>query len=179
MGKNNQGVIPMAKNNQMYKFYSEMTKGYREHISAMFEHGVRCWMECEPENPFEEDSEAYGLFFKIYQSFIIWNRKGVDSNISRRRMLAAASDLCKLNPKRPYKFNKEEDAEDRKIAEEEQKAAEEQAKEEARLEAERKAAEEAAIKEAEEEEKDMIHVFGVLPKTKEPKISRLKNLFKR
>lgn len=172
----------MGKNNQMYKFYSEMTKGYREGIAAMFEHGVRCWMELEPENPFEENSQAAELFFKIQRGYTIWLRGGADKNINRRRMMAAAAELCELNPKRPYKFNKEEDAEDRKQAEEAQKTAEELAKEKARIEAEEKAAKEAADKEAEEEEKDMEHVFGVVPtpkEEKESKISRFKNLFKR
>lgn len=177
----------MAKNNQMYKFYSEMTKGFREEQPAMFEHGVRCWMMLDPENPFEENSEAAELFFKMKMGYTIWMRGGADRNINRRRMLAAAEALCELNPKRPYKFNKEEDAEDRRLAKEEEEAAKEAAEEEVKAEAEKKAAEEAAIKAAEEEEKDMMHVFGVLPETKWPKdketkelkISRIRNLFKR
>lgn len=173
----------MGQNNQMYKFYSEMTKGHRENQPALFEHGIRCWMNMNPECPFEESSEAASLFFRMKMGYTIWSRQGADKNINFRRMLEAAHDLCELNPKRPYKFDKEEDAEDRRIAEEEEKQAELRAKEDAKLLEEKKAAEETARKEAEEEEKDMFHVFGVVEKkdkdNKEPKISRLKNLFKR
>ena len=161
------------ENNMMYKFYSEMTKGYREDQEGLFEHGVRSWMDMEPECPFEENSEAAELFFKIQMGYTIWKRGGADKKINRRRMLEAAKALCELNPKRPYKFNKAEDAEDRRLAEEAEKEAERLAQEKAKEAAAQKAREEQERKEAEEEEKDMMHVFGVVKP-----MSRLKSLFK-
>ena len=175
----------MGMNNQLYKHYSEMTKGYRENNSGLFENAVLNLMRLNPDNPFEIGTEEAEYFFEMEKGYTLWAMGGVDARINRRRMLAAAQSLCKLNPKRPYKFNKEEDAKDREKAKEELAAAEAQAQEEAKLEEERRIAEEAAAREAEEEEKDIVHVFGVLPQTKQDKetkelrISRLKNLFKR
>lgn len=173
----------MSQNNQMYKFYSEMTKGHRENQPALFEHGVRSWMTMEPECPFEENSDAAGLFFKMQMGYTIWQRNGADKNINRRRMLEAAHQLCELNPKRPYKFDKAEDAEDRRQAKANEEEAKRLAEEEAELLKIQQDAEEKARLEAEEEEKDMLHVFGVVDhkdkETKELKVSRLKSLFKR
>ena len=173
----------MGQNNLAYKFYSEMTKGYRENNDGLFEHGVRSWMDLEPANPFEENSDAAELFFKIQMGYTIWKRRGADMKINRRRMLEAAKALCELNPKRPYKFDKAEDAEDRRQAKEDEENAKKLAEEEAEFEKLQKEAEEKARLEAEEEEKDMIHVFGIVDKkdkeSKELKVSRLRSLFKR
>ena len=162
----------MSANNQMYKFYSEMTKGYREGEDGLFEHGVRSWMSMDPENPFKQDTPEYECFFKMQRGYQLWMMNGADKKINRRRMIEAAKELCEINPKRPYKFNKEENEEDKRQAEA-------YAKEQAAL------AEETAKAEAEEEEKNMFYVFGVVPQKKkdketdELKISRLRNLFKR
>lgn len=173
----------MSQNNLAYKFYSEMTKGYRENNDGLFEHGVRSWMDLEPDNPFEENTEEAELFFKIQRGYIIWKRHGADMRINRRRMLDAAKALCELNPKRPYKFDKVEDAEDRRAAAEAEKEAQLAAKEEAKRLEEQAKIEEQARLEAEEAEKDMVHVFGIVERkdkeSKELKVSRLKNLFKR
>ena len=173
----------MSQNNQMYKFYSEMTKGHRENQPALFEHGVRSWMAMEPECPFGEGSDEAELFFKMQMGYTIWQRNGADKNINRRRMLEAAHQLCELNPQRPYKFDKAEDAEDRRQAKANEEEAKRLAEEEAELLKIQQDAEEKARLEAEEEEKDMLHVFGVVDhkdkETKELKVSRLKSLFKR
>ena len=176
----------MAKNNLMYKFYSEMTKGYREKNSGLFENGIRCWMMTQPENPFPKGSEEAECFFEMEMAYTIWSRGGADMRINWRRMLDAARRLCEINPKRPYKFDKVEDTEDRKQAAEEEAAAAAKAEEDAKKAEKERLQKEAATKEAEEEEKDIMHVFGVIPEVKikdkeakELKVSRLKNLFKR
>ena len=132
----------MSVNNEMYKMYNEMVKGYKENNDAMFEHGVRCWMDLKPENPFNPEEPAYEYFFLTQKGYTLWMMGSADRKINRRRMLAAAKQLCESNPKRPYRFDKKaEEAELAAKAEAERKAAEEKAL------AEKKAAEEKALAE--------------------------------
>lgn len=142
----------MSVNNMMYKMYTEMVKGYKEDDNGLFEHGVRCWMNLEPENPFTPESPEYECFFRMQKGYKLWMMGSADKKINRRRMLGAAKDLCACNPKRPYRFDKKaEEAELAAKAEAEKKAAEEKAL------AEKKAAEEKALAEkkaAEEKAKE-------------------------
>jgi len=145
----------MSINNQMYKFYNEMVKGYKENQDGLFEHGVRCWLELKPENPFPFEDPAYEEFFQMQRGYSLWQMGGADRKINRRRMLEAARRLCALNPKKPYKF-------DRK-AEEEEKAA--KAAEEARLaENKKESTNEAPTRSrGTKTEAPPQYVFGVLP----------------
>jgi len=180
----------MSVNNQMYKMYNEMIKGYKEDNDGLFEHGVRCWMDLNPENPFPENEPAFEYFFLMQKGYSLWKMGAADRKINRRRMLEAAYKLCECNPKRPYRFDKK--------AEEAEEAARIAAEKEA---AEKAAAEEKAVAEAkaEEEHKTVLdrntndafndefnkHVFGVIPdesdiKAKEkPKRGLFNKLFKK
>ena len=136
----------MNLNNQMYKMYNEMVKGYKENNDGLFEHGVRCWLDLKPENPFAPEEPAYEEFFLMQKGYNLWKMGAADRKINRRRMLEHAVNLCALNPKRPYRFDKK--------AEEEEKRKEE----EARIAAERKAMEAELA-----EKKEQTVVLGVLP----------------
>lgn len=155
----------MSLNNQMYKMYNEMVKGYKEDNDGLFEHGVRCWMDLNPENPFPSEDPAYEEFFLMQKGYTLWKMGSADRKINRRRMLEAAKRLCELNPKRPYRFDKK--------AEEEEKAAEAKKAEEERL---------AAEQAKEEPKKEML--LGVVPdesdvKANEEKAGFFGKLFKK
>lgn len=160
----------MGKNNQMYKMYTEMVKGYKADNDGMFEHGVRCWMDLDPENPFDPEDPAFEEFFLMRKGYNLWRMGAADRKINRRRMLEHAYKLCELNPKRPYRYDKKEEEADQLEAE--KKAAEE---------AERKATEEAEKKAAEEIlntgdfDGDDFKLLGVIPKPK----NLFRRLFKR
>ena len=170
-------------NNEMYRLYNEMVKGYKENQDGLFEHAVRCWMDMNPENPFAEDDPAYEEFFLMKKGYTVWKMGNADRKINRRRMLEHARNLCALNPKRPYKFDKKEE-EARKAAEalEEARKAEEAAK----LEAEKaeKETREAKLKESTRKfnEEFNQHVHGVVPEEEieeAPKKGFLGKLFKK
>ena len=130
----------MSVNNEMYKMYNEMVKGHKENRNELFEHGVRCWMDLKPENPFSPEEPAYEYFFLTQKGYNLWKMGLADRKINRRRMLENAHKLCECNPKKPYRFDKKaEEAELAAKAEAERKAAEE------KVLAEKKAAEEKAL----------------------------------
>lgn len=173
----------MGRNNDMYHFFNEMLKGYKEQQDGLFEHAVRCWMDMEPENPFKEDDPAYEQFFLMQKGYTVWRRGAADRKINRRRMLEAAYNLCALNPKKPYRFDKEEDAADKKAEAEAKAEAERKAMEEAkRLE---ELAKESPVSQGENEAETVSsgkreHILGVVPKNPEQvKKSFLDRLFKR
>lgn len=109
--------------NEMYRMYNEMIEGYKTKNDNMLEHGVRCWLDMHPENPFAPESEAYEVFFRMNNYYNVWRLGGADHRVNRRRMIEAAKQLCALYPKRPYKFDKQADIEDQRI-----KAIEEEAR---------------------------------------------------
>ena len=156
----------MNVNNQMYKMFEEMIKGYKENESGLFEHGARCWMELDPENPFQEDDPAYEEFFQMRKGYSLWKMGGADRKINRRRMLSAAERLCETNPAQPYKFDKK--AEERELAEK-------IAAEKARMEQEM--LEQQLKEEIPEPEKPKDMVFGVVPDESTIKPKKAKQFF--
>ena len=147
--------------NELYRAYDEMLQGFKAKNDTQLEHGVRCWMDLKPENPFPEDIPAYDLFFKIKRHYTVWRMGGADYKVNRTRMVKAAKDLCATYPKRPYKFDRKADSEDKaakNAAEEEWLKAKQEAEELAiQQEAERIVKEEERLKkEAEEREKARI-----------------------
>ena len=56
-------------NNEMYRLYNEMVKGYKENQDGLFEHAVRCWMDLDPTNPFSEEDPAYEEFFLMKKGY--------------------------------------------------------------------------------------------------------------
>ena len=111
----------MNKTNQMFRLFAEMKKGYRDKNEIMFQHGAQCWLDYDPENPFTPDTPEYNAFFQMKKCYTIWKRGDIDRKINRRRMFEWAEQLCKINPKQPYKFDKAADEADKKEAEEEAK----------------------------------------------------------
>ena len=102
----------MNKNNQMYRMFKEMKAGYAEGNKDKMEHGARCWLDLEPENPFPEGSNEMEAFFQMQKCYCIWKRGDIDRKINRRRMLQWAEKLCELNPRQPYRFDKKAEEEE-------------------------------------------------------------------
>lgn len=144
--------------NELYRAYDSMLKGYKEGNDNVVEYGVRCWMEQNPENPFPPDSPAYNKFYTIQNCYRLWRMGSSDYRVSRRRMITAAKQLCEMYPKRPYKFDRKGDAEDKaaKAAEEKEMFEQSEAAKQKAIEEEAERivkAEEAARKAAKEKEK--------------------------
>ena len=104
----------MSDNNTMYRMYRQMIQGYKlgNDGTGLFEHAVHCWLALNPENPFQESTDAYEHFFRMKNYYNVWQLHSADQKISQKRMLNAARDLCATKTKNPYKFDKQaEDAE--------------------------------------------------------------------
>lgn len=123
----------MNVNNEMFRMFKEMKQGYQNKNPGQMEHGARCWLDLNPENPFPEESPEFEAFFQMHKCYMIWKRGDVDRKINYHRMITWAETLCKLNPKQPYEFDKEADKIEKQIKFEEEllqakKKEEEQAK---------------------------------------------------
>ena len=112
----------MSVNNTMYLMFRQMIQGYKlgSEGTGLFEHGVHCWLSLDPENPFQEGTEAFEHFFRMKNYYNVWKLHSADQRISQKRMLNAARDLCETRPKNPYHF-------DKKAAEEEKASLKENA----------------------------------------------------
>lgn len=151
-------------NNEMYRLYNEMVKGYKENQDGLFEHAVRCWLDLDPVNPFPEEDPAYEEFFLMKKGYTIWKMGNADRKINRRRMLEHARKLCELNPKRPYKFDKKEEEAKQAAEAEKARLAKEAAAKKAEEEAEKARCEEELKRETTKfNEEFNRHVLGVLP----------------
>lgn len=111
----------MGLNNSSYKFFQEMLNGYQYGFDGSIEHGARCLMALDPENPFPENSQERELFYSIYLYYTRWNRGSVDAKINLRKLLAASKELCALVKENPYVYSEAEELEEKK-AEEAKKA---------------------------------------------------------
>ena len=98
----------MSDNNTMYRMFRQMMQGYKlgKEGQNLFVHGVKCWMDLNPDNPFPQDSEAYDFFFRMKNYYNVWKMRGADQRINERRMIEEAQKLCETKPKNPYKFDK-------------------------------------------------------------------------
>ena len=105
----------MDRNNQMYKMFKEMKEGYKNQQPELIEHGARCWLDCNPDNPFPVDSPEYEAFFQMQKCYLIWIRGDVNRKINRRKMVQWAMELCKINPRQPYKFDKKAEEADQAL----------------------------------------------------------------
>ena len=111
----------MGLNNSSYKFFQEMLTGYQYGYDGMIEHGARCLMELNPENPFPENSQERELFYSIFLHYTRWKRGSVDAKINLRKLLSDAKELCEMVKENPYVFSEEEELEEQKQAEEQEK----------------------------------------------------------
>lgn len=105
----------MSINNQMYVLFRDMKKGYDEGNMDIVEQCARCWMQIAEDNPFEYDTPEYDLFFNMQKSYAIWSKGAIDQKINRRRMIQYAKQLCALDAKQPYVFDKIADEEEKRI----------------------------------------------------------------
>lgn len=98
----------MSDNNMMYQMYKQMILGNKlgKDGENLFEHSVKCWFDLNPDNPFQENSEAFEHFFRMQNYYNCWKMNGADKKINLRRLLNEAKDLCALKVKNPYKFDK-------------------------------------------------------------------------
>ena len=176
----------MGRNNDSYRFFQEMLTGHKNNEEGLVEHGARCLMDLNPNNPFPANSQEFELFFEMFLYHARWKNHTVDAKINRRKLCAAAHELCNIVSGNPYVFDKKEEAEEIKAKKEfeaQQKALEEQKKIEEqkqieelkRKELEHKQAEEQKRLKEEEEKKSKIelqkqeHVLGVVPEEEKEK----------
>lgn len=113
----------MGKNNTMYRCFKQMVEGYKAGAregEAMLAQGAINWLSCEPDNPFEVGSAEHTRFDRMQQHYIDWKRNTTGSRFSKKQVVREAEELCKLKPKCPYKFNRQEDEKDKKEAQEEE-----------------------------------------------------------
>lgn len=103
----------MNLNNQMYNIFRDMKKAYANGDISGVEQYARCWMQLAPENPFTYNTPEYEEFFQMQKCYTIWIRGDIDRKINRRRMVQHARQLCELNPKQPYVFDKKADQEEK------------------------------------------------------------------
>jgi hypothetical protein len=115
----------MSANNQMYELFNDMVKGYKEGNMDIVEQCARCWMQIAEDNPFTYDTPEYDLFFNMQKSYMIWSKGAIDQKLNRRKMIRYAKELCALNPKQPYIFDKKADQEEQKRKQQEIKMLEE------------------------------------------------------
>lgn len=108
----------MSVNNQMYMLFKKMKDAYKNEKYDVMESSARNWLLLDPENPFAPNSPEHEAFFQMQRCFIIWRNGDINGRINKRKMVEWAKELCKIDPKQPYKF-------DKKAAEEEAKAAQE------------------------------------------------------
>ena len=149
----------MNRNNEMYKLFKTMKQGYAENNMDTVAQCARCWLQLNPENPFNSDTPEFELFFQMQRSFNIWMRGDIDRKINGRKMINYAIALCELNPRQPYKFDKQAEEEEQRIAKE----------------AEEKRVEKAiAIDKPAKEEPEKEYVFGVVPDEKKSWLSFLR-----
>lgn len=111
----------MGKNNKMYQCFKQLMEGYKlgtKEGDVMVTRGTVNWLSYDPENPFEPGSQEHNHFDRMQQFYAAWKRNETGSRHSKRQLVAEAIELCKCNPKNPYKFNKQEDEDDKKKAKE-------------------------------------------------------------
>ena len=98
----------MGRNNSLYTLYKEMVEGFQTNENGLFEHGARCIMDLDPDNPFQENSDDAELFFQMKLSYARWKNHGPEAKLNYRKILEYARELCKAHPENPYVFDKEE-----------------------------------------------------------------------
>ena len=108
----------MNRNNAMYKLFKGMKEGYAEGNMEAVEQCARCWLQYNPENPFNADTPEYEAFFQMKKSYEIWTRGDIDRKLNFRKMRKFAIELASLNPHQPYKFDKAAEEEEIRLAKE-------------------------------------------------------------
>ena len=98
----------MGRNNSLYTLYKEMVEGFQTKENGLFEHGARCIMDLNPNNPFQENSDNAELFFQMKLSYTRWKNHGPEAKLNYRKLLDYARKLCESHPENPYVFDKEE-----------------------------------------------------------------------
>ena len=88
-------------NNQIYEYFQQMLDNFGGN-QVLFETGVAYLFSLKPENPYEPGSEEHRLFEKLSNLCFTWQKGGVDSKVSFKRMLAFAKQLCELVNENPF-----------------------------------------------------------------------------
>ena len=88
-------------NNQIYEYFQQMLDNFGGN-QVLFETGVTYLFSLKPENPYEPGSEEHRMFEKLSSLCFTWQKGGVDSKVSFRRMIAFAKQLCELVNENPF-----------------------------------------------------------------------------
>ena len=92
---------------QIYEYFQQMLDNFNGN-NILFETGVSYLFSLKPENPYKEGSEEYRLFNKLSNLCFTWQKGGVDSKVSFRRMIAFAKQFCELVNENPFTYVPEE-----------------------------------------------------------------------
>ena len=108
---------------QIYEYFQQMLDNFNGN-DILFETGVSYLFSLKPENPYKEGSEEYRLFNKLSSLCFTWQKGGVDSKVSFRRMIAFAKQFCELVNENPFTYVPEESVVEKPAIKEEQVAEE-------------------------------------------------------
>jgi len=98
----------MGRHNEIYRLYQEMLDGYNSNTEVIFAHGARCLMALNPESPFTMDTTENEYFGQMQLNYERWANKGIDTNVSYRRLISAAKELCALVKENPFTYDEVE-----------------------------------------------------------------------
>ena len=89
--------------NQIYEYFQQMLDNYNVN-DVLYETGVTYLFSLKPENPYEPGSEEHRLFNKLLNLCFTWQKGGVDSKVSFRRMIAFSKQFCELVNENPFTY---------------------------------------------------------------------------
>ena len=90
-------------NKRIYEYFQQMLDNYNV-SDVLFETGVTYLFSLKPENPYEPGSEENRLFDKLLNLCFTWQKGGVDSKVSFKRMIAFAKQFCELVNENPFVY---------------------------------------------------------------------------
>ena len=89
--------------NQIYEYFQQMLDNFNGN-DVLYETGVTYLFSLKPDNPYEPGTEEHRLFNKLLNLCLLWQKGGVDSKISFRRMIAFSKQFCEIVKENPFTY---------------------------------------------------------------------------
>lgn len=86
----------------MRELYDKLLYAYKSGNEELFAASTRNWLTEEGENPFEENSPAYQLYFTALMYYKKWRAKVINYRNSKVQMIECAKKIAELNLPNPY-----------------------------------------------------------------------------
>lgn len=93
----------------MRELYEKMIAASKTTDEGLFVASARNWLAASEENPFNESSPAFDLYFKAKRCFTTWQSKAINYRNSKRQMIEYAKQLAALDLPSPYPEEKHEE----------------------------------------------------------------------